>query len=193
MTLPTDQAAYYIEKMTAAVFLVTVGLLALHIALGAEAMLLRLRIGIAVASLSALPLAFGPFVPISHFIFEASSRAMLMAMQALAVLLLVSLIWRLATRWLIGTSSDFKVLYAGNLISHTIWLGTSIWLSDYERETTPEVWDAPIYILDWLAALAACSFLAIAAWRIPESGLIFRFLVTSYLVLLVTMAYVTLS
>ena len=181
--------------MTAAVFLLTVGLLALHIALGGEAMLSRRRIGISVASLAVLPLTFGPFVPISHFVFEASSKAMLVAMQALTALLLVSLAWRLATRWQVGASSDFNVLYAGILVSHTIWLGTSIWQSDYERGLgpTPEVWDAPIYILDWIAALSACSLFTVVAWRIPQSGLIFRFLVTVYLALLVILAYATLS
>jgi hypothetical protein len=179
--------------MTAALFLLIVGLLALHAALGAEAMLSRRRIAIAVACVVALPLTFGPIVPISHFIFEATSRPMLVVLQGVVALLLVAIAWRLAKRWKVDADAGFRVPCAGALISYIIWLGSSLWQSDYEQGPTPGVWDAPIYILDWLAAVAACLLLAIAAWRIPGSGLVFRTLIASYLVLVAILVYGTLG
>jgi len=180
--------------MTAAMFLLTVHLLALHVALGAETMQSRRRIAVALACLAALPLTFGPIVPISHFIFEATGRSMLLVLQSIVILLVVAIAWRLARRWKVDANAGFRMPFVGALISSVIWLGSSIWLSDYEQGIpTPGVWDRPIYMLDWLSAVVACLLLAIAAWRIPGSGLVLRTLIAGYLVLVAILVFGTLG
>ena len=177
--------------MTAASFLLTVGLAALYLALAAEPMRPGRRIALAVACLAALPLAFGPFVPISHFIFEATGRSMLWAAQGVATLLLASLVWRLAARWQSGVDADLRLQFAGVLASQTIWLGSAIWLSDYEGGRTPGFWDSPIYALDWLSAVGMCILLAVAAWHAAGSSIALRSLIGVYLLLLAAVVFAT--
>lgn len=180
--------------MTFALFLLIAGILALHLAIATNASLLRRRVAIAIACLAALPLTFGPVVPIAHFIFEATSRPLLWGVYTFAALILGALASRLATQWKNGTHSHLQVPFAGVVLSQTILLGSAIWLSDYEQgQPTPELRDAPIYVGNWLAATAACVLLAFAAWRIPGSSLVFKLLVGGYLVLVATLTYATLS
>lgn len=179
--------------MTAAIFLTSVGLLALYFVTAGASAPMRRRIAVGLACLAALPLAFGPMVPISHFIFEATGRSMLWGVQAVAALLLGAIVWQLVGRWRSVERQRSDVPVAGVLVCHAIWIVSSVLLSDHESGPTPDVWDAPIYVVDWLAAVAACVFLAFAAWRIPRSGAIFRSIIGAYLILIGLMIYATVT
>jgi hypothetical protein len=180
--------------MTAALFLLIAGILSLHVALSAEAASSSRRLAIAVACIAALPPAFGPLVPISHFIFEATGRRVLVTAQAGAALLLLALAWRLVARWRAGVRSEIDGPFAGALIGHAIWLGSAVWLSDYEGGVkTPGVWDKPVYTVDWLSSLLMCGFLAIAAWRVSGVGVVSRILTAGYVAVVVMLASETLG
>ncbi len=179
------------EAVTAAILLMITCLLALQIAVGAGKSQSRRLAAIAVAGFSTLPLTFGPIVPISHFVFEASGQVQLLAAQCMVATLLVALVWRLSSQWKANTNRHIRVPLAGVGVSQAIWLGSAAWLSDYERGATPKLWDAQIYIVDWLAAIVACLLLAIAAWRDAGSGKFGQALIIGYILLVMLAIYTT--
>ncbi len=180
-----DRADCYRGVMTAALFLQILGLAALHLALSARPNHLGRRIALVVAGVATLPFAFGPFIPIAHFIFEATNRSVLWAMQGVGSLLLVALAMRLIARWRDGAETALRLPFAGILVGQTIWLVAAIVLSDHEPgQATQDVWDAPVYMFEWLAGISLCVFLALAAWRTAVSGVAFRLLIGGYLLIL---------
>lgn len=178
--------------MTASLFLLIACLLPLHVALGAEKKPIRRRVAVALACLALLPLTFGPFVPISHFIFESTSRTTLVVMQVGVVILLFTLAWRVTVRWKDKKDAAVTRSFTGGLFFLGIWMVSAILMSNYEQGVrTPDVWDAPIYVLDWLSAIFACGFLAIAAWHIAGSTVFSRLPVAGYVGTVATLIYGT--
>jgi len=180
--------------MTASLIILTVSLLALQILIASEPSLRVWRSLMAIAALAVLPLAFGPIVPLSHFVFESTGRSMLSIGQSIVALLIAALIWRIVAHWRSGAETGLLLLLGGVVVGQTIWLGSSIRVSDYENGVaTPSVWDAPIYVLDWLAALGICVLLALAAWRTVNSGFVYRLLIGIYLLVLAVLAVGTVA
>jgi len=169
-------------------------LLPLHIALSAENESVRQRFSFTAACLAVLPLTFGPIVPISHFIFEGTSRSALMVMQGTIVLLVLTLAWRLAARWEVETKPPITKPFAGALLCLSVWLASSMMLSDYEQGVrTPNVWDEPLYVLDWLSAIFAGGILAATAWHIARPTFLSRLPVAAYVVSVTSLAFATLG
>lgn len=140
----------------------------------------------AIAGLAVLPLAFGPMVPITHFIFESTGRSMLLAAQAIVAVLIAAFIWKIVDRWRKGDRSIYLI---GIAVGQIIWLGSSIYVSDYEQGvTTPTLWDAPIYVVDWLAAVGMCVFIALATWCVAKADFVYRLFIGFYLLFVTVLA-----
>ncbi|MEO3388922.1 hypothetical protein [Mesorhizobium sp. CAU 1741] len=167
----------------------TVNIAALHLSIASDPSRLVWRCAMAIASLAVLPFAFGPIIPIAHFIFESTSRPMLWVTQSIVALMNAALTWRIVARLRSGFDARLYRLFAGVLVGQIIWLGSSIRVSDNEQGvTTPDVWDSPVYILDWLAAIGMCILLSIAAWQAAQSGTFLRLLIGGYLLVVVFLA-----
>jgi hypothetical protein len=180
--------------MTASLLILTVSLAALHLSMTSEPTRPVWRCAMTIAGLAVLPLAFGPIVPIAHFTFESTGGSMLSAAQSIVAVLVAALIWRIGARWRNGGDAEFLILFIGIAVGQAIWLGSSICVSDYEQGvTTPSVWGAPVYVVDWLAAIGMCVLLALATWRAAKSSVAYRLLTGIYFLLLAVLAVATVS
>jgi hypothetical protein len=178
--------------MTASLLVLTVSLAALHLSVTSGPSRPVWRGAVAIAGLTVLPLAFGPIVPIAHFVFESTVGSMFSVAQAIVAVLIAAFVWRIVARWRSGGDADYLVFFIGIAVGQTIWLGSSIRVSDHEQGVrTPSVWDAPVYVVDWLAAVGMCVLLSLAAWRAAKAGFVYRLLTGIYFLIVAVLAVAT--
>lgn len=114
-----------------------------------------------------LPLGFAPIVPISHYVFEATSDHM--AWFAIVF----SLLWSCtAWCWLRRAEArGVKLGVSALLATMAFWGALGVFVSHYEHGATPSVTDSPIYVAHWLSILIAAALLVqLIAGRRPRSG-----------------------
>ena len=113
-------------------------------------------------------MTYGPFVPLSHFIFEAFSGNILWygILYALIWLLTGFFLWRYKS---MGGNKVFFIFFSALWAIMAFWYYLGISLSKFEPgAATPGVLDAPIYIAHWMSVHLATLFALSLLYFSPE-------------------------
>ncbi len=120
-------------------------------------------------ALATLVLAYPPFVPLLHFLFEFSTPAVILVVRVVLLVLWLVAAARLVRRLVRVRPGPTEVLLVAALAAATFWGVLGVLVSQFEPGgPTPTVTSSPLWVVQdvtlWAAVVTAAA-LAVLAWR----------------------------